>query len=195
MAKHAKNKWTPANVSETASLAAVCAAMVGIALVVGSQGAAAHGSAAVGQDAPAPIVDKDAQPEPEPGPVDETEWTYVEPTYEAPAYDYWSDPQIWGNVPADYNGGGTSGGLTASSGVNYYDGRRETYYSSAVLYHYSTGEWSVDSDGFYRTAEGQYVVAASDMPQGTVFHGSKGECIVLDSGCAAGTTDYYVNWN
>lgn len=87
-----------------------------------------------------------------------------------------------------------SSGLTQSSGVNYYGGRKETYYSSRVLYHYRTPEWTVDSEGFYRTAEGYYVVAASDMAQGTVFQGSKGMCQVLDSGCAAGTTDYYVSW-
>lgn len=85
-------------------------------------------------------------------------------------------------------------GLTQQSGVNYYDGRRETYYSSNVLYHYRTPEWTVDSEGFYRDSAGRYVVAASDMPQGSVFQGSKGECIVADSGCAANTTDYYVNW-
>lgn len=89
---------------------------------------------------------------------------------------------------------GSGSGLTQSSGVNYYGGRRETYYSSRVLYHYRTSEWTVDSEGFYRTAEGYYVVAASDMAQGTVFQGSKGMCQVLDSGCAAGTTDYYVSW-
>ena len=87
-----------------------------------------------------------------------------------------------------------SSGLTMQSGVNYHDGRRETYYSSNVLYHYRTGEWTVDSEGFYRDANGYYVVAASDMAQGTTFEGSKGTCIVLDSGCAAGTTDYYVAW-
>ena len=87
-----------------------------------------------------------------------------------------------------------SSGLTAYTGVNYYDGRRETYYSSNVAYHYRTNEWYVDSEGFYRTDEGYYVVAASDMDQGTTFEGSKGTCIVLDSGCAEGTTDYYVNW-
>lgn len=85
-------------------------------------------------------------------------------------------------------------GLTKSSGVNYYDGRRETYYSSNALYHYRTGEWTVDDEGFYRTSEGNYVVAASDMSQGTTFEGSKGTCEVLDSGCAAGTTDYYTAW-
>ena len=103
--------------------------------------------------------------------------TYYEPTYYAPSYDQ------------------PTGGLTAQSGVNYHDGRRETYYSSNVLYHYRTSEWTVDDEGFYRDSEGRYVVAASDMPQGSTFEGSKGECIVLDTGCDAGTTDYYVNWN
>lgn len=90
--------------------------------------------------------------------------------------------------------GGNGSGLTASSGVNYFGGRKETYYSSNALYHHRTPEWWVDGEGFYRTAEGYYVVAASDMAQGTVFQGSKGACQVLDSGCAAGVTDYYVNW-
>ena len=87
-----------------------------------------------------------------------------------------------------------SSGLTKSSGVNYYNGRRETYYSSRVLYHYRTPEWTLDSEGFYRTSEGYYVVAVSDMAQGTIFQGSKGLCQVLDSGCSGNTTDYYVNW-
>lgn len=85
-------------------------------------------------------------------------------------------------------------GLTQQGGVNYYDGRTETYYSSNVLYHYRTPEWTLDNEGFYRTDEGYYVVAASDMPQSTVFEGSKGTCIVLDSGCNTGVTDYYVGW-
>lgn len=95
------------------------------------------------------------------------------------------------------NGGGyssSSGGLTQSSGVYYYGGRKETYYSSRVLYHYRTPEWTADAEGFYRDADGYYVVAASDLPQGTVFQGSKGMCRVHDSGCAAKTTDYYVNF-
>lgn len=86
------------------------------------------------------------------------------------------------------------GGLTMSGGVYYHDGRRETWYSSNVLYHYRTSEWTLDDEGFYRDADGYYVVAASDMEQGTVFEGSKGECKVYDSGCADGTTDYYVGW-
>lgn len=88
---------------------------------------------------------------------------------------------------------GSSGSLTKASGVNYYGGRRETYYSSNALYHYLTPTWTLDSEGFYRDGD-NYVVAASDMPQGTTFPCSKGTCIVLDTGCPAGTTDYYVAW-
>ena len=85
-------------------------------------------------------------------------------------------------------------GLTRSSGVNNYNGRRETYYSSNVLYHHRTGEWTQDSEGFWRDSDGYYVVAAGDKAQGSTFTGSKGECKVYDSGCAAGTTDYYTGW-
>ena len=85
-------------------------------------------------------------------------------------------------------------GLTRSGGVNNFNGRRETYYSSNVLYHYRTGEWTQDSEGFWRDSDGYYVVAAGDKAQGSTFTGSKGECKVYDSGCAAGTTDYYTGW-
>lgn len=111
----------------------------------------------------------------EPEPIVYEEPYYYEATYYEPVY-----------YPSD--------GLNAFTGVNEYDGRTETYYSSNVLYHYRTSEWWLDEEGFYRTDEGYYVVAASDMEQGTVFEGSKGECIVLDCGCADGVTDYYVNW-
>lgn len=79
-------------------------------------------------------------------------------------------------------------------GVVEYGGRLESYYSSKVAYHYRTPEWEVDDEGFYRTPEGYYVVAASDMDEGTVFDGSRGLCQVLDSGCGDGVTDYYVAW-
>lgn len=90
--------------------------------------------------------------------------------------------------------GSSSSGLTQSGGVYNYGGRRETYYSSRVLYHYRTPEWTADAEGFYRDANGYYVVAASDLPQGTVFQGSKGMCKVYDSGAPSNTTDYYVNF-
>ena len=84
--------------------------------------------------------------------------------------------------------------MTPQSGVNGYGGRTETYYSSNVLYHRDTGNWTVDNEGFYRDSDGNYVVAASDMSAGTTFEGSKGQCKVYDSGCASGVTDYYTNW-
>ena len=105
---------------------------------------------------------------------------YVEPYYEPVYY----EPSY--SLPTD--------GLTKQGGVNYHDGRTETYYSSNVLYHYRTPEWHLDGEGFWRTDEGYYVVAASDMPEGTTFEGSKGTCIVLDCGCSEGITDYYVGW-
>lgn len=95
--------------------------------------------------------------------------------------------------PTYYGGGYESDGFM-QEGVREHDGRTETWYSSRVLYHYRTDEWTVDDEGYYRTEEGYYVVAASDMDEGTVFEGSKGECIVLDGGCDDGVTDYYVAW-
>ena len=114
---------------------------------------------------------------------EEEQWyESVVTTYYAPAND---------TLSADY---GVSDGLNTFTGVNYHDGRVETFYSSQVLYHYRTPEWTLDSEGFYRDSDGYYVVAASDMEQGETFEGSKGTCIVLDTGCNAGVTDYYVAW-
>lgn len=119
------------------------------------------------------------------------EWTepeYVEPYVEEACCEPTYEPTYYEQAYAP------SDGLTREGGINYHDGRLETYYSSNVLVHQDIGDWSTDDEGFYRTDEGYYVVAASDMEQGTVFEGSKGDCIVLDSGCADGTTDYYVAW-
>lgn len=82
-----------------------------------------------------------------------------------------------------------------SDGV-WYDGRfRYTYYSSRVLYHYRTPEWTVGSDGIYRDSSGYVVVASSDYPIGTVIDGTPfGSVKVYDSGCASGTLDVYTNF-
>ena len=105
---------------------------------------------------------------------------------------YYINEEYLMTSPIVYGSGLTT--ITPASGVYLYGGRKETYYSSRVLYHYKTPQWYVDSEGFYHDSNGYYVVAASDMSQGTVFNCSKGSCIVLDSGCAPGVTDYYVNW-
>ena len=81
-----------------------------------------------------------------------------------------------------------------SAGVIYSNGRRYTYYSSRVLRHYRTNEWTVGSDGIYRDSDGYIVVAASDMPQGSVTSTPFGDGKVYDSGCAAGTIDVYTNY-
>ena len=63
-----------------------------------------------------------------------------------------------------------------------------------MLPHKDMGQWTADEEGFWRDSEGRYVVAASDVPNGTVLEGSKGECIVLDWSPEYGITEYYVNW-
>ena len=84
--------------------------------------------------------------------------------------------------------------INAYDGVYEYGGRVETYYSSNVAYHYRTPEWTVDEQGFYRTQEGYYVVAASDYEQGELIETSMGTAQVLDSGCDVGITDFYTVW-
>lgn len=101
---------------------------------------------------------------------------------------------------ATYSSGGggayysNGSGLTPQSGVNYFNGRKETYYSSNVLYHYNTPNWVLGSDGVYRTQDGYVVVAASDLPQGSYVETSFGMAQVLDTGCSPGTTDIYTAW-
>lgn len=105
--------------------------------------------------------------------VDDGEWyeeSYYEPTYYAPSY---------------------SGDGLAQEGVREHDGRTETWYSSNQAYHYRTGEWEVDDEGYYRDSEGYYVVAASDVAEGETLETSKGTARVYDSGCDDGVTDFY----
>lgn len=85
-------------------------------------------------------------------------------------------------------------GLTRSGGVNWHNGRKETWYSSSTLYHKDTASWTVDSNGVYRDQDGYVVVAASDLPYGSIVDTSFGAGRVLDSGCPAGVSDIYVAW-
>lgn len=112
-------------------------------------------------------------PEPEPEPVVEE---YVEPEPEP-------QPQI------------INSGSFKSAGVWYDNNYRYTWYSSNVLYHYRTPEWTAGADGIYRDSDGYVVVASSDLPQGAVIDGTPfGACKVYDSGCASGTLDVYTNF-
>lgn len=111
--------------------------------------------------------------EPEPEPVVEE---YVEPEPEP-------QPQI------------INSGSFKSAGVWYDNNYRYTWYSSNVLYHYRTPEWTAGADGIYRDSDGYVVVASSDLPQGTIVEGTPfGACKVYDSGCASGTLDVYTNF-
>ena len=74
------------------------------------------------------------------------------------------------------------------------DSATETWYSSNQAYHYRTGEWSTDDEGYYRDAEGYYVVASNDYEQGSVVNTSKGEARVYDDGTNSGNIDFYVAW-
>ena len=86
--------------------------------------------------------------------------------------------------------------INAYDGIYWYGDRLETYYSSEVAYHWRTPEWWVDDQGFYRTDEGYYVVAANEyeFEEGSVIETSMGAAQVLDCGCDWGVTDFYVNW-
>lgn len=119
--------------------------------------------------------------EPEPKPV-------VKETYSEPVVQEYVEPE-----PAPqqtYVGNGFE-----SDGVWQDENYRYTWYSSNVLYHYRTPEWTAGSDGIYRDSEGYVVVASSDHAQGTVIEDTPfGACKVYDSGCASGTLDVYTNF-
>ena len=96
--------------------------------------------------------------------------------------------------PTYYGVSGDPDGLNSYSGRVDWNGQKETAYSSKVLYHYRTSEWTPDEYGFYRTDDGYYVVASNDYEEGTVIETSRGEAMVLDGGCDSGIVDFYVNW-
>lgn len=89
--------------------------------------------------------------------------------------------------------------LTRSGGKGVAGGYTFTYYSSRVLYHYRTPEWRLDNQGCYRAWNGSewcYVVSMNSGYgfMGQTLHFDFGPVIVLDSGCAEGKVDMYVNW-
>lgn len=95
-------------------------------------------------------------------------------------------------------GGGNGNGLTAQSGVNYYNGRKETYYNldmSGVINNAQAmgiqGNYWVRDDGV--KMYGDYVIVASQDAKGTIVDTSLGTGITLDY-CPAGTVDVATNW-
>lgn len=96
----------------------------------------------------------------------------------------------------NYYSGGKSGVLTRSGGVNYYNGRKETWYSEHEL---AGGGLNIPGrhvrdDGVICDKDGYVVVAASDTKKGTVVDTSLGAGKVYDCGCANGTNDIYTSW-
>lgn len=109
---------------------------------------------------------------------------------------YWASQ----SQASSYSSGGSyyssGSGLTKSGGVYYYNGRKETWYSQRVLPGNGLnipGRY-VAEDGTIRDEDGYICVAASDLEYGSVVETSLGTGKVYDTGCAAGTTDIYVDW-
>lgn len=96
----------------------------------------------------------------------------------------------------NYSGSGSR--LTRSSGVNYYNGNKETYYNldmSGVISNAQSmgiqGNYWIRDDGV--KMYGDYVIVAAQMDKGTIISTSLGTGIVLDY-CPAGTIDIATNW-
>lgn len=85
------------------------------------------------------------------------------------------------------------GGLTRSGGVNWFNGHRETWYSSNASYHYRTGEWTLGSDGIYRDSDGYIVVASPKGANGDIIDTSLGAGKAYDH-CPGGSVDIYTAW-
>lgn len=89
----------------------------------------------------------------------------------------------------------STGSNFKADGVWSDENYRYTWYSSNVLHHYRTSEWTPDANGVYRDSDGYAVVASSDHSQGTVISNTPfGAAKVYDSGCASGTLDVYTNF-
>ena len=150
------------------------------------------------------IVEEVTEPEPtifeEPLPIEPVYYVEEMPV-PSPTYipvDVYNEPEPVLNDTTDTSEyDGYSGGvLTCEGGVNYYNGRKETWYSQRVL---PGGGLDipgrhVDGDGLIRDEEGYICVAASDLEYGTLVETSLGMGKVYDTGCAPGTTDIYTDW-
>ena len=71
-----------------------------------------------------------------------------------------------------------------------------SWYSSNVLHHYRTNEWTPGSDGIYRDSNGRVCAASDDYALGTVVNTEKfGEVIITDTGVgSSGKLDIYTNF-
>ena len=81
-----------------------------------------------------------------------------------------------------------------SQGVVYWGGKKWTWYSSRVLRHYKTSEWTLGADGVYRDSAGRIICASCDYAMGTQIATPWGAGIVLDVCPTSGTVDVYTNF-
>ena len=130
------------------------------------------------------------EPEPEPEAAPEEEY-YEEPYYEEAYYDG------GGGYEIPYSDMYNSDGPTREM-PGWHDGNVETYYSSNVLYHSRTSEWTADEEGFYRDSEGRYVIGVdinSGLQYGDEVETGKGTAVVVDYGAGVSNVhDFYTNW-
>jgi len=106
-------------------------------------------------------------------------------------YEEYYEPYYGDN---DYSNSANGDGFMQAGVRDGVDGTTETWYSSNSLYHYRTGEWTADENGYYRDSDGYYVVASEDHAEGEVIETSVGQAKVYDSGCESGVVDFYVNF-
>ncbi len=97
---------------------------------------------------------------------------------------------------SSYASTGGDGVLTKTKGVNYYNGRMETWYTQRIL----PGEGlnipgrHLDERGIVCDGDGYICVASDDYPKGTVLETSLGMAKVYDSGPGHGIVDIYTDW-
>lgn len=92
----------------------------------------------------------------------------------------------------------SGGHLTRSGGVYWYNGHKETWYSTNERGGQTTArsipnKW-VDENGIIRDGDGYICVASSDHDFYTVVETSLGAGKVYDCGCSHGTIDIYTTW-
>lgn len=91
-----------------------------------------------------------------------------------------------------------AGHLTRAGGVFYFNGYKETWYSTNEGCGQATARpipgKHVDENGIIRDEDGYICVASSDLPFYSVITISLGDAKVYDTGCSSGTIDVYTTW-
>lgn len=97
--------------------------------------------------------------------------------------------------PRSYSSGG-SGNNFKRDGIWRDNQYTYSWYSSNVLYHYRTKEWTPGSDGVYRDCNGRVCAASDDYALGTIVNTEKfGEVVITDTGVgSSGKLDIYTNF-